>query len=69
VAINMTNLHHAMRLAGGDVEVGTSTGKTFRFGVRPDGGLPPLGGERRTIDQADDYEDFSTFMESFLAMA
>jgi hypothetical protein len=69
VTINMTNLHHAIKLAGGDVEIGTSTGRTFRFGVRPDGGLPERGGERRDIDQVDDYEDFSTFIESFLAMA
>lgn len=69
VTINMTNLHHAMKLAGGDVEVGTSTGKTFRFGVRADAGLPELDGERRDIDQTDDYEDFSVFLESFLAMA
>lgn len=69
VTINMTNLHHATRLAGGDVEIGTSTGRTFRFRVRPDGGLPDRGGERRDIDQSDDYEDFSTFIESFLAMA
>lgn len=69
VTINMTNLHHAVKLAGGDVEISTSTGPSFRFGVRPDGGLPERGGERRDIDQTDDYEDFSTFIESFLAMA
>ena len=66
-AINMTNLHHAVKLPGGDIEIGTTTGKSYRFGVRPDGVLPELGGKRREIEQADDCEDFTTFIESFLA--
>ncbi|HEV7167257.1 MAG TPA: hypothetical protein VGN49_04730 [Micrococcaceae bacterium] len=66
-AINMTNLHHAMKLPGGDIEIGTTTGKSFRFGVRPDGALPDLGGQRRGIEQADDCEDFATFIDAFLA--
>ncbi len=38
--INMTNLSHAFELADGDYEVGTSTGKTFRFGVDPVDAIP-----------------------------
>lgn len=35
VEVNMTNLSHAFPLAEGDYEVGTSTGRTFRFLTSP----------------------------------
>ncbi|EMY34343.1 hypothetical protein D477_010114 [Arthrobacter crystallopoietes BAB-32] len=66
VEINMTNLSHAVVLAGGDYEVGTSTGRIFRFAVQPQGQLPLEG---HVIDQDDDEVDFSQFMASFIAAA
>lgn len=66
--INMTNLSHAFELAGGDYEVGTSTGKTFRFGVKPYGDIPSSEADH-TVDQSDDHEDFVAFMTAFVAMA
>ncbi|MCZ2403108.1 hypothetical protein IV498_07910 [Paenarthrobacter sp. Z7-10] len=69
VAINMTNLHSALRLANGDVEISTSTGQTFRFGVQAYGELPDAHGISRELEQIDDAEDFAEFIESFLAAA
>lgn len=66
--INMTNLSHAFELADGDYEVGTSTGKTFRFGVDPVGEMPANEAER-TVDQRDDHKDFTAFMSAFVAMS
>ncbi|MET1156253.1 hypothetical protein [Arthrobacter sp.] len=66
VAINMTNLSHAVQLGGGEYEVGTSTGKTFRFGVQAEGKLP---GEGRTIDQSEDQPDFHSFMAELIFRA
>lgn len=69
VAVNMTNLHSALKLANGDVEISTSTGKTFRFGVEACGILPDVNGTSRELEQTDDCEDFSGFIDSFLALA
>lgn len=66
VAINMTNLSHAVQLGGGEYEVGTSTGRTFRFGVQAEGKLP---GEGRTIDQSEDQPDFHSFMAELIFRA
>lgn len=68
VEINMTNLSHALRLADGDFEVGTSTGRTFRFGVQPEARFSSGPHSHLTIDQRDDHEDFSAFMTAFIAM-
>jgi hypothetical protein len=71
VTFNMTNLHQAVQLPGGDIEISTSTGKAFRFGVQPLGELPPLGdqpGVRRVIEQPGDHEDYAAFLASFLSM-
>lgn len=69
VEVNMTNLSHAVLLAGGDYEVGTSTGKTFRFGVRPEATLSSASGTQLVIDQTDDFPDFKSFMTAFVRMA
>ncbi|WP_253905849.1 hypothetical protein [Arthrobacter sp. H5] len=69
VEINMTNLSHAVQLGGGDYEVGTSTGKTFRFGVQAQAAFSPVPGETLRMDQRDDYPDFQSFMRAFVAMA
>ncbi|MHA7153469.1 hypothetical protein [Arthrobacter sp. TMN-50] len=68
VEINMTNLSHALRLAGGHFEVGTSTGRTFRFGVHPEARFSSGPHSRLMIDQRDDHQDFSAFMTAFIAM-
>lgn len=70
VEINMTNLAHALQWEGdGSYEVGTSTGRVFRFGVTP---LPVLDigpGALLTLVQDDDVVDFEAFMEAFIEMA
>jgi hypothetical protein len=67
--LNMTNLSHAVRLADGDYEVGTNTGRTFRFGVQPEVTFTPAQGRELRLEQADDYTDFELFMQAFIAMA
>lgn len=69
VELNMTNLSHAVQLAGGDYEVGTNTGRTFRFGVQPIVAFKPATDKELRLEQADDYADFELFMQAFLAMA
>lgn len=79
VAINMTNLAHALRMPAvrsslGGYEVAASTGKAFRFGVEnvmtlaPPPGSPdqPAGRGPRRIEQADDAADFHEFMADFV---
>lgn len=66
VAINMTNLSHAVQLGDGDYEVGTSTGKTFRFTVQGRGLLPIPG---CVIEQEEDEADFRSFMAGLLEVA
>lgn len=69
VEINMTNLSHAHRLASGHYEVGTSTGKTFQFGVQPEARFSSGPHSQLVIDQRDDHQDFDAFMAAFIAMA
>lgn len=69
VEINMTNLSHAYRLPNGRFEVGTSTGKTFRFGVQPEAKFSSGPHARLVIDQREDHTDFDAFMTAFVAMA
>jgi hypothetical protein len=66
VEINMTNMSHAVQHDGGDYEVGTSTGKTFRFGVQAEGRLPTEG---YIIDQSEDQADFHSFMAELIVRA
>jgi hypothetical protein len=79
VAINMTNLAHAVRLPAarsslGGYEVAASTGKAFRFGVENVMALAsPQGdsGQRTSrtpwrIEQAEDAADFHEFMADFV---
>ncbi|NKX54646.1 hypothetical protein [Arthrobacter mobilis] len=75
VAIDMTNLSHAVQLAGRhaaepdpgtiEYEVGNSTGRIFRFEVAGEGVLPGSG----SIEQVQDAEDFHQFMASLISMA
>ena len=69
VVLNMTNLSHAVRLAVGDYEVGTNTGRTFRFGVSPEASVKPAPEREFRLEQADDCADFELFMQAFIGMA
>lgn len=69
VELNMTNLSHAIRLADGDYEVGTNTGRTFRFGVAAEASLTTASDRAFLLEQADDCADFELFMQAFIEMA
>lgn len=70
VAINMTNLAHALQWESDDsYEVGTSTGRVFRFAVVPGPVLDVGPGAPLTLVQDDDVVDFEAFMDAFIAMA
>ncbi|MHA7262741.1 hypothetical protein ACX80W_05990 [Arthrobacter sp. TMN-37] len=69
VEINMTNLSHAMMWDDDCYEVGTSTGKVFRFivGDRPVLDVGP--GNGIVLEQDEDRTDFDAFMEVFIGLA
>jgi hypothetical protein len=70
VEINMTNLAHALQwVEDGSYEVGTSTGRVFRFGVSADPVLDIGPGTPMRLTQDDDLVDFDSFMDAFIAMA
>ena len=69
-AINTTNLSHADELAPGSYEVGTSTGRVFRFGVESEAALPAAPGSvHRVLRQDGDRSDFHSFLDVFLDLA
>lgn len=69
-AVNTTNLSHTDEVSPGSYEVGTSTGRVFRFGVEAEAQLPaaPDGGSR-TLRQHGDRTDFHSFLDVFLELA
>ncbi|WP_155850403.1 hypothetical protein [Arthrobacter sp. Br18] len=69
VEVNMTNLAHALRWDDGSYEVGTSTGRIFRFRVRAQPTLDVGPGNILLLEQDEDVIDFDAFMEAFIAMA
>lgn len=70
IEVNMTNLAHALQWDGDDsYEVGTSTGRAFRFGVSEAPVLDIGPGTPLRLAQDDDVTDFRAFMESFISMA
>lgn len=69
VEVNMTNLAHALQWEDGDYEVGTSTGRIFRFGVTARPVLDVGPGSPLRLVQDEDLVDFTSFMEAFIAMA
>lgn len=69
-AVNTTNLSHADELAPGSYEVGTSTGRVFRFGVEAEAALPAAAGStNRVLRQHGDRSDFNSFLDVFLDLA
>jgi hypothetical protein len=70
VEVNMTNLAHALQWDDdGLYEVGTSTGRIFRFGVAAAPVLDIGPGSPLRLVQDDDVTDFTSFMDAFIAMA
>ena len=67
-AVNSTNLSHTEEVSAGDFEVGTNTGRIFRFQVQASAPLPD-DGSLRVIEQAADLDDFASFVEHFLTLA
>lgn len=73
-AINLTNLSHLAEVRAGGHEVGTSTGRVFRFEVSPETTIdaPPATSvhpdERIRLDQSGDAADFAAFMDEFMTM-
>ncbi|WP_312178530.1 hypothetical protein [Arthrobacter sp.] len=69
-AINTTNLSHTDEVSPGSYEVGTTTGRIFRFGVEPKAEFPAGDGEpHRLLRQDEDHEDFNSFLDTFLELA
>ena len=68
-AVNSTNLSHTEEVQRGDFEVGTNTGRIFRFQVLGTAPLPENGEGSRIIEQATDLEDFASFLDHFLTLA
>lgn len=68
-AVNTTNLSHTEEVFPGDFEVGTNTGRIFRFQVQATAPLPEGGAGLRVIEQAADLEDFGSFVDHFLTLA
>lgn len=71
VAVNNTNVSHVALVSDGSYEVGTSTGRVYRFSIpaHPTLDVPGVGesGNRRGhLDQSDDATDFADFMDSFM---
>ena len=69
IAVNSTNLSHTEEVLAGDYEVGTNTGRIFRFEVLGSALLPEADGSQRIIEQAGDLEDFGAFLDHFLTLA
>lgn len=69
VEVNMTNLAHALQWDDTSYEVGTSTGRIFRFGVLAAPVLDIGPGTALRLAQDEDLIDFTSFMDAFIAMA
>ena len=70
VEVNMTNLAHALQWDADDTyEVGTSTGRVFRFAVTAEPVLDIGPGAPLRLAQGADVVDFTSFMDAFIAMS
>ncbi|WP_246657721.1 hypothetical protein [Arthrobacter yangruifuii] len=69
-SVNTTNLSHTDELDAEAYEVGTSTGRVFQFAVEPQAVLPATASAgERLLEQAADWEDFRSFVASYLELA
>ncbi|MGL3806044.1 hypothetical protein ACSYDW_08100 [Paeniglutamicibacter sp. R2-26] len=71
VAVNNTNVSHVALISDGSYEVGTSTGRVYRFNIpaHPTLDMPAVDGagvRRGRVDQAEDAADFAEFMDIFM---
>ncbi|GAA4362851.1 hypothetical protein [Paeniglutamicibacter cryotolerans] len=67
IEINITNLSHLALVNDGGYEIGTSTGRVFRFKVPASASLDlPDTGHRVLLDQDVDSLDFTEFMDLFM---
>ncbi len=71
VSVNNTNVSHVALISDGSYEVGTSTGRVYRFNVpaNPSLDIPADDGSaalRGSIDQSEDAADFADFMNIFM---
>lgn len=71
VAVNNTNVSHVALVSDGSYEIGTSTGRVYRFTIpaHPSLELPSGHGAaagRGFIDQEGDSADFADFMDTFM---
>ena len=69
VAVNMTNLSHAVLWDDNTYEVGTSTGRVFRFAVDDQPVLDVGPGTALVLEQDEDRIDFDAFMDAFIRLA
>lgn len=72
VSVNNTNVSHVALVRDGGYEVGTSTGRVYRFNVParlslliPSGAVPGNGASG-ILAQDEDAEDFADFMNGFM---
>lgn len=71
VSVNNTNVSHMALISDGSYEVGTSTGRVYRFNIpaEPTLDLPAIEGTtagRGHLDQGEDAVDFASFMNTFM---
>ena len=71
VSVNNTNVSHVALISDGSYEVGTSTGRVYRFNIpaHPTLDIPADEGSasrRGRIDQGEDAADFAEFMDIFM---
>ncbi|MCQ1945232.1 MULTISPECIES: hypothetical protein [unclassified Arthrobacter] len=69
-SVNTTNLSHTDELDTDAYEVGTSTGRVFQFAVEAQATLPATASAgERLLEQSADWEDFRSFVDSYLELA
>ncbi|GER21878.1 hypothetical protein NCCP1664_03750 [Zafaria cholistanensis] len=68
VAVDLTNLSHIAQPMEGGYEIGTTTGRVYRFDVASHPLVDTAEGTRVQLEQDADAEDFAQFMDEFMAV-
>ena len=68
VAVNLTNVSHIAQPMEGGHEIGTTTGRVYRFDVAAHPLVDTADGTRVRLEQDADAEDFAQFMDEFMAV-